>query len=202
MHTNEHFITCGGSFKNQVTNVPERIIKVWKIDHSDCLIQKSRINTGHEKAIESSFLMNKSSVVSLSSDKSLRMTNLMTEQIVSIVHTDVELLSGCQIDYNVILAGGNSKNIKVYDIRARKALNCSPKVNENLVHIVNFTRFTDKHVLVSNINHISSIDLRNWQLIDLGAYSEGEINSEILALNSSEFVIGNREKTMQVWRAS
>lgn len=51
MHTNEHFITCGGSVKNQVTGTPERIIKIWAVDHNDCLVQKSRINTGHEKPI-------------------------------------------------------------------------------------------------------------------------------------------------------
>jgi len=49
-------------------------------------------------------------------------------------------------------------------------LNVNPKINENLVHVVNFTRFTDKNVLVSNINSINSIDLRNWQLINLEAY--------------------------------
>lgn len=73
--------------------------------------------------------MNKSGVVSLSSDKTIRLTNLVTGQISSIIQTDVELLSGCQVDYNVMLAGGNSKAIKVCDLRARKALNMSPKVN-------------------------------------------------------------------------
>jgi hypothetical protein len=33
--------------------------------------------------------MNKSSIVSLSSDKSIRLTNLLTEQVVSIMQTDV-----------------------------------------------------------------------------------------------------------------
>ncbi len=42
---------------------------------------------------------------------------------------------------------------------------------------MNFTRFTDRHVLVSNINRISSIDLRSWEVVELGAYSEGEVNS-------------------------
>jgi hypothetical protein len=51
MHTNEHFVTCGGSLKNQITNATERIIKVWQIDHTDNLVQRSRINTGHKKAI-------------------------------------------------------------------------------------------------------------------------------------------------------
>lgn len=129
MHTNEHFVTCGGSFKNQNTNAPERIIKVWQIDSNDCLIQKSRINTGHKKSIEHSFLLNKSSVVSFSSDKSLRLTNLTTEQVSCIIRTEVELLSGCQIDYNTILAGGNSKMISLYDIRSKKALNICPMIN-------------------------------------------------------------------------
>lgn len=146
--------------------------------------------------------MNKSTVVTLSPDKTVRFVNLTTEQVSSVIQTDVELLSGCQIDYNTILAGGISKNVKVYDVRTRKALNVSPKINENLVHIVNFTRFTDKNVLVSNINNINSIDLRTWELIPLGVYEKGEINSQILTLNSSEFVIGNREKTLQVWKAS
>lgn len=171
MHTNEHFVTCGGSFKNQVSNATERIIKVWGIDNSDCLVQKSRINTGHDKSIEHSFLINKSSVVSLSSDKSVRVTNLLAEQLTSIIQTDVELLSGCQIDCNTILAGGNSKNIKIFDLRARRALSMNPKINETLVHIVNFTRFTARHVLVSNINNLGSIDLRNWQIVELGTYN-------------------------------
>lgn len=170
MHTNQHFVTCGGSFKNQNTNAPERIIKVWQIDANDCLIQKSRINTGHKKSIQHSFLLNKSSVVSFSSDKSLRLTNLTTEQVSCIIRTEVELLSGCQIDYNTILAGGNSKMMSLYDIRSKKALNICPMINENLVHIVNFTRFTDKNILVSNINEIHSIDLRTWKITNLGMY--------------------------------
>lgn len=89
MHTNEHFVTCGGSVKNQITNATERIIKVWSIGRDDCLIQKSRINTGHTKPIEYSFLMNKNSVVSLSFDKSIRVTNLITEELTCVIHTDL-----------------------------------------------------------------------------------------------------------------
>lgn len=73
--------------------------------------------------------MNKTGVISLSSDKSIRLTNLTTEQISCIIRTEVELLAGCQIDYNVILAGGNSKMISLYDIRSKKALNISPTIN-------------------------------------------------------------------------
>jgi hypothetical protein len=51
MHTNEHFITCGGSIKNQITGAAERVIKVWSIAKDDYLVLKSKINTGHTKPI-------------------------------------------------------------------------------------------------------------------------------------------------------
>lgn len=64
--------------KNQINGNPERIIKIWNIDNADCLVQASRINTGHRRAIENSLLMNKTHVVSVSSDKSIRFTNIQT----------------------------------------------------------------------------------------------------------------------------
>ena len=41
------------------------------------------------------------------------------------------------------------------------------------MHIVGFCRFAESTVLVSNINGIFAVDLRNWGVRELGAYQDG-----------------------------
>lgn len=80
-------------------------------------------------------------------------------------------------------------------------MNVNLMIQSELVQIVNFTRFTDNHIIVSNINEINGIDMRNWQISHL-ADCEGERISQVLTLNNSDFVVGNRERTVQFWKAS
>ena len=152
MHTNEHFITCGGCVKNPVTFASERIIKVWKVEDFDSLTQKARLNTGHKRAIEHSFLMNKTHVVSFSSDKSIRFSNIAVEEITTVVETNFEPLTGCQLDYNSVISGGNYKSLKMFDLRLKKGILGPIPLKWDLVQVVNMLRFTDHQILISNIN--------------------------------------------------
>lgn len=85
----------------------------------------------------------------------------MVESVIDVEH---EFLSGCQIDYNSIICGGNSKRIQLWDLRGKRALPNLIKLDSQLIQVCNMTRFTDNHILVSNINETYSLDLRNWSL--------------------------------------
>jgi hypothetical protein len=77
MHADTHFVTCGGCVKNPQTNASERLIKTWKITEDDALVQRSRLNTGHKKPIEKALLLNQRHVASMSTDRSVRFTDLV-----------------------------------------------------------------------------------------------------------------------------
>lgn len=198
MHTDEHFITCGGCVKNPTTSTPERIIKVWKIEEFDSLTQVIRMNSGHKRPIEHSFLMNKGHIVTLSSDKTVRFHNIVVGEVASIVETGFEPLSGCQLDYNSVVVGGNYNSLKIFDLRMRKSVLSPIRLNWELIQVVNMARFTDHGLMVSNINELHLLDIRNWKTRMLGEY-EGERISSILSLNEKDFVVGNKEKTYQIW---
>jgi hypothetical protein len=76
--------------------------------------------TGHSKPIENSFTLGLNRVVSLSTDKTVRMTNLSTLKLEQVIPVRYNYYSGCQIDWNCCLTGGISKNIDGFDLRSKK----------------------------------------------------------------------------------
>ena len=76
VHSESDFVTAGGYVKALDKEQSERIIKVWGIDHEDKLFCKSRFGTGHTKPIEFAMMMNRNIVVTLSKDKSIRLSDI------------------------------------------------------------------------------------------------------------------------------
>lgn len=66
--------------------------------------------------------MNKQHVVSLSTDKSMRFTNISTGEIDNIIRTEFDLISGTQIDFNTVLAGGQSRRLQGFDRRLNRKI--------------------------------------------------------------------------------
>ena len=69
-------------------------------------------------------------MLTVSSDSTLRITNLIKEEVEAVmrVKDDSLLLSTCQIDSNTVLAGGLSRKMKVFDLRCRGLLKIPIKI--------------------------------------------------------------------------
>ena len=63
-----------------------------------------------------------------------------------------DALSICQVDYNSVIVAGNSRNMKIFDLRMKKLVLGPIKLTWDLIQIVNMIRFTDHQLIVSNIN--------------------------------------------------
>jgi hypothetical protein len=61
-------------------------------------------------------------IVTLSSDKTIRISNLSTESVERLIYVNQDLYSGCSIDYNTIIVGGMRKQLKVFDSRSGRAM--------------------------------------------------------------------------------
>lgn len=191
MHTDEHFVTCGGCVKNPNTLNSERIIKVWKMQENDTLTQRTRMNTGHKRPVQYSFMMNKTHVVTVGTDRFLIFNNIVVQQMQCILDLKFDPLCVCQIDYNSVIVGGNGKHLQVYDLRLKKSVISPVKLEWDLIQVVNMTRLTDYHLMVSNINELHTLDMRTWKTKQIGEY-EGQRISQVLTLNSRQLVVGNR----------
>lgn len=84
------------------------------------MINQSRIVTGHSKHIENSFILSRNKIVTLSTDRTIRCTNLATEQLDSIAAVSADYYSGCPLDWNSALVAGTGKKIDMYDSRTPK----------------------------------------------------------------------------------
>ena len=50
------------------------------------------------------------------------------------------------------MVGGNGKHLQLYDLRLKKSVVNPVKLDWDLIQVVNMTRLTDYHIMVSNIN--------------------------------------------------
>ena len=110
------------------------------------------------------------------------------------------MFAGCSLDYNTIIVGGIGKQLKIYDSRTSKAMQPPVNIPRELIQVTKMIRFNDNNLLLSNINELFTVDLRTMRLHDKSKY-EGERISEITVINRELFVVGNKEKTMQIWHA-
>jgi hypothetical protein len=67
---------------------------------------KGRVVTGHSKPIDNSFQLARNNIITLSTDQTVRSTNLSTLQIESIIPVSMNYYSGCPLDWNSVLLGG------------------------------------------------------------------------------------------------
>ena len=81
-------------------------------------------------------------------------------------------------------------------------MNIPIKVESEFVQVCHLRRFTDNTILLCNINQMFGLEIRKWQLTELNHYDGFERISQILTLNKSEFIVGNRERSFQVWKSS
>lgn len=60
-------------------------------------------------------------------------------------------------------------------------------------------RTSQNMIVMANVNEIYGCDIRKMSAIKLGMY-EGERISRMTAVSKDSLVIGNRDKTMQIWK--
>jgi hypothetical protein len=113
-------VTSGGHVKALSGSGSERIVKIWGVDAEDKLYCKGRFNTGHVRPVEKTLLLNRTSLVTMSKDRRIHIADLIQESTVSVISTINEPLSGCQVDYNSLIYGGNKPTLSIVDIRTRK----------------------------------------------------------------------------------
>lgn len=90
VNTGTEFITAGGYVKSLSGDQSERIIKIWGIDKEDKLECKGRFGTGHTRPIEYTMMMNRSVVVTLSKDKTIRISDINHEATIRTLYTPTE----------------------------------------------------------------------------------------------------------------
>ena len=59
-------------------------------------------------------------MISLSTDRTIRCTNLATEEIESITHVSTDYYSGYALDWNTALVAGTGKKLDIFDSRTPK----------------------------------------------------------------------------------
>ena len=141
--------------------------------------------------------MGDNKMVTLSTDKTVRVANLATQQLELVARTNKDFYSGCQFDWNSVLLGGHSQYLDILDIRSKKLIS-SQILNIPVLQICEMVRINHNELLIANVNTIYSLDLRTFQLQEKGKY-DGERISIIKALSSDTLILGNRDKTMQIW---
>lgn len=120
---------------------------------------KGRIVTGHSKAIENSFQVGRNSIITLSTDQTVRSTNLSTLQVESVIPVSMNYYSGCQFDWSSILLGGIGDYLSIFDIRCKKLIR-SKKLSFNATQITKIYRMNSNTFLLSNVNSLYFFDIR------------------------------------------
>lgn len=199
IHTDSEFITSGGNVKSLNGDYSERIVKIWGFDADDKLFCKGRFSTGHQRPIEHTLLLNRTSLATLSKDRKINITDLIQEHNVAVIRTgEEEPLSACQTDYNSLLYGGRMPSLSMVDIRSSKHICGRIELKGELVQLTRMTRFSDYEILLCNVNNLELLDMRMLQ-VRTSRKVEGETNWAVKILNQSLFAIGNREKFVQIW---
>jgi WD40 repeat protein len=105
---------------------------------------KGRFSTGHQKPIDHTLLLNRTSLATLSKDRKIVVTDLIQESTVAIINTSNEdPLSACQVDYNSLIYGGSKATVSIVDIRSRKFICDHIELKGELMQLTKMTRFSD-----------------------------------------------------------
>lgn len=128
------------------------------------MICKARIVTGHSKDVENSVMMGESRMVSFSTDKTMRVANLATEQMEHIIRVKTDYYAGCQLDWNTLLVGGQGQQLDIFDIRSKR-VGGSVRLNLSVIQICEMVRMSADTALFANINEIYSFDTRKCQIL-------------------------------------
>ena len=84
-------------------------------------------------------------LVTLSTDKSVRVVNLATMQLDQVIKTGKDYFSGCQFDWNTAILGGHSKSLDILDIRSKRLIT-SKMINIPVLQICEMLRISDNEV--------------------------------------------------------
>lgn len=60
-------------------------------------------------------------------------------------------------------------------------------------------RFSANNYILANVNELIILDIRKMSFRKEAIY-EGERISKLLALSKESMIVGNRDKTMQIWQ--
>ena len=105
----------------------------------------------------------------MSTDKTLRVCNLSTQQLEQLIRVNNFYYSGVATDWSTVMVAGLSKSIDIFDTKSRKLIN-TRKLDIPVVQISEITRTGPHLFLFSNINHIYSLDIRTFKVIEKGTY--------------------------------
>lgn len=107
--------------------------------------------------------MGQNRVISMSTDKTIRSTNLAIQQVEQVIRVSSDYYSGCPLDWNAVLLGGLSKSLEIFDIRSKKLISTA-KPDIPIIQICEMMRLTENRFLLSNVNHLYSLDIRNFKV--------------------------------------
>lgn len=76
-----------------------------------------------------------------------------------------DLFAGCNLDYNTMIVGGIGKKLVIYDVRTGRKLLRPVDIPAELIQITKILRFTSSELIVSNINELYTLDIRQMKLV-------------------------------------
>lgn len=120
--------------------------------------------TGHSKDIENSVILGENRVVTLSTDKTMRVVNLTTQQMEQIIRVKADYFTGCQLDWNTLLVGGQGQHLDIFDVRSKRVIG-AVRLSLPVVQICEMVRMSSDMVLFANVNEMYSLDTRMWQIL-------------------------------------
>ncbi len=97
-------------------------------------------------------MINQNKCLTISTDKTIRLTDLILEQLSSVIKIDHDLTSSCQIDHHCSIFGGFTQKLPFYDLRMKKSIFTQVKIDSPLIQITCIERLTNNCLIFSNIN--------------------------------------------------
>lgn len=108
-------------------------------------------------------------IVSFSTDKTIRLTNLSILKLEQVVPVKNNYYTGCQIDWNCCLTGGISQSMDIFDIRSRRLV-FSHRCKFPVIQLCEMLRLNENTVIVADVNKLFTLDIRTWQTLEKGIY--------------------------------
>lgn len=89
-------------------------------------------------------MMNRNIVVTLSKDRSIRLSDINFEATTRVIYTpSEEPLSACQLSHHTMVYGGNRPYLNMIDTRSRKDIRERIALNEPLTQVTKIVRFSE-----------------------------------------------------------
>ena len=87
---------------------------------------KGRMSTGHSASIEASIILGRSTITTLSPDKTIRSFDLTTQQPISTIPTKIDYYAASPVDWHSAPLGGINNRIDLTDTRTKRTIKGVP----------------------------------------------------------------------------